>query len=179
MRSLLLLPALLAANPVWAGENESALVYGKNISFSLQAPSGWVMDNQSGIGQGLPVVFYPEGSSWDQGQTVMYANPVDKETPHQTLADFIEADLARFKAESPGLKVRPGRTLTTGDGKTAQVREFQKDRAGNYETVAYIEESKAFVTLALTSRLKRDWMNSNRAFEELIGSYKFVTDQVQ
>ena len=39
---------------------KTGIIYGKNHVFSLTAPDGWVLDNTSGIKQGLYAVFYRE-----------------------------------------------------------------------------------------------------------------------
>jgi hypothetical protein len=49
------------------------IVYGPKAAFSISAPQGWVLDNESGVNQGLPCVLYPKGESWADARTVMYA----------------------------------------------------------------------------------------------------------
>src|SRR4030088_993829 len=59
-------------------DNNSGIIYGQDHVFVLTAPKGWVLDNKSGVSQGLQAVFYPEGSSWKSGTVVMYANAYHK-----------------------------------------------------------------------------------------------------
>src|SRR5438093_8095792 len=49
------------------------IVYGPKAAFNIAAPEGWVLDNTSGVEQGLPCVLYPKGSSWADAKTIMYA----------------------------------------------------------------------------------------------------------
>ena len=49
------------------------IVYGPKAAFNISAPEGWVLDNESGVEQGLPCVLYPKGESWADARTVMYA----------------------------------------------------------------------------------------------------------
>lgn len=58
--------------PEAAKEANSGLIFGKNHAFVLTAPTGWVLDNKSGVTQGLQAVFFPAGSSWKDGAAVMY-----------------------------------------------------------------------------------------------------------
>ena len=38
------------------------IVYGPKAAFNIAAPEGWVLDNESGVEQGLPCVLYPKGT---------------------------------------------------------------------------------------------------------------------
>src|ERR1017187_9021755 len=68
----------------------SGLIYGKNHAYWLTAPKGWILDNKSGVSQGLFAVFYPQGSSWAKSSVVMYTNTSSKEEKGQeTLRQMI------------------------------------------------------------------------------------------
>ncbi|MGB7203627.1 MAG: hypothetical protein WBD16_15375 [Pyrinomonadaceae bacterium] len=156
----------------------TGVIFGRNHAYMLKAPKGWVMDNQSGVSQGLHAVFYPKGSSWDKGIAVMYTNVMAKANEKQSLEDLVDQDIRRFKQNSPNLKIEEGETLTLEKGKSAVVKKFSSDTNGNYETVAYINESKVAVIIVLTSRSKKDYEASLSAFRELVTSYLFITDNV-
>jgi hypothetical protein len=49
------------------------IVYGPKAAFTIKAPEGWVLDNSSGVSQGLPCVLYPKGSTWQEAKTIVYA----------------------------------------------------------------------------------------------------------
>lgn len=156
----------------------TGIIYGRNHAYILKAPKDWVMDNQSGVSQGIHAVFYPKGSSWDKGTAVMYTNVMAKASEKQSLQDLIDEDIRGFKQNSPNLKVEDGETLTLEKGKSAVVKKFTNDANGNYESVAYINEPKVAVIIVLTSRSKKDYEASLAAFRELVASYLFVTDNV-
>src|SRR6184192_582796 len=80
----------------------AGMIFGRNHAYVLSAPKGWVMDNESGVSQGLHAVFYPKGSSWGKGVVVMYTNVMEKRDK-QTVDDVIKNDIADFKANSPNL----------------------------------------------------------------------------
>ncbi len=176
--------ALLSASPAPSesppSELTSGIVYGKNHAFMLSAPKGWVLDNTSGVSQGLHAVFYPVGSSWEESVVVMYANVIHKGARgRRTLQEVIASDEARFRTESPRLVVRSAPTMRTGDGKPAAVKHFSGDRFGNWEAVAYVDEAKVVAVITMTSRKEKPFRESLRAFERLVASYHFMTDQVR
>ena len=156
----------------------TGIIYGQNHAYMLTAPKDWVMDNQSGVSQGIHAVFYPKGSSWNKGIVVMYTNVMAKANEKQSLQDLIDQDIRGFKQNSPNLKIEDGETLTLEKGKSAVVKKFSNDANGNYESVAYISESKVAVIIVLTSRSKKDYEASLSAFRELVASYLFVTDNM-
>jgi hypothetical protein len=67
--ALFFLPVVVAAQNKYPGE----IVYGPKAAFNIAAPERWVLDNESGLEQGLPCVLYPKGESWADARTVMYA----------------------------------------------------------------------------------------------------------
>src|SRR5215212_8811361 len=67
--ALLFVRAEISAQEKYRG----GIVYGPKGAFTISAPEGWVLDNESGVQQGLPCVLYPKGESWAEARTVMYA----------------------------------------------------------------------------------------------------------
>ncbi len=156
----------------------TGIVYGKDHAFSLTAPDDWVLDNNAGRSMGLHAVFYREESSWKNATAVMYANTAHKSVEgNETLKNLIKTDISRFKKNSPGIKIIDAGEVKA-DGKRAVVRKFTGDKWGNYEAVAYIDESKVIVMLVITSRSKKDFQDFYPSFIELIKSYKFLTSDV-
>jgi predicted extracellular nuclease len=179
-------PVKAAASPAPSPEGKSkensdkmnsGILYGPNFSYTLSAPRGWILDNESGVSQGLSAVFYPKGSSWSKGQTVAYTRVV-KKNDQQTVSDIINADINGFRAESSALKIEDAKAIDLGKGKTAIIKYFSGDSHGNYEALAYVDEAKSVVLIVLTARTKQDFDSSLGAFQGLVGSYFFLTDQV-
>ncbi len=174
---LLSVPAF-AQNVSLDTEGASGLVYGEGHSFFVTAPKGWVLDTHSGVDQGLVAVFYPKGSTWATSEATMYVNTRDKVEGTGLLDAFIDSDIARFKVEVPGVKISEGTSLKTKDGKTALVRNFTGGGSGNFETVAYLEESKVFVMIVLSARQLSARDRVLPGFRSLVNSYSFATDNV-
>ena len=174
--------SLLAAQILCAAEKEfgGGIVYGKDHAFLIEAPPGWVLDTQSAASQGIHAVLYPKGSSWSEAPAVMYANMASKKKEGITnVQQLIDLDLAKFKKKNPKIGMTERRPLKTADGKTAQVRLFQGDQWGNREAVAYIDEPAFVAILVLSSRSQADFQESLPAFEKLVASYRFFTNDVR
>jgi len=164
------------AQPDSRGMN-AGIVYGKDHVFAIKAPDGWVLDNQSGVRQGLQAVFYPEGGSWKESKAVMYVNGAGK-SADDTLEKFVERDVAGYREQSPGLKVADDETLPVGGKEKVLVKRFSGDRGGSYEAVAYVEESKVVVIIALHARTREEFESALPAFRKLVSSYRFISDKV-
>lgn len=155
----------------------TGLLYGNNHSYYLTAPVGWIIDNQSGREDGMNAVFYPKGSSWADGETVMYTTFVNFDSiKKETIRDIISGDSARFHQASPQSRVKKQTPVEIGKNKKAVIYSFSME--GNYETVAYLEEKKGIVVIVLSSKNKNGPVNNNKAFESLLKSYRFLTDKV-
>jgi len=157
----------------------SGIVYGRDHSFILTAPPGWILDNSSGVSQGLHAVFFPRGSSWQDGIVVMYARVVHKDQDqNKTMRKVIQNDIASFKKASNNSTVRGGPSISTKDSKKAVIKYFYDAENDNHEAVAYIDESKVVVILVLSSRVKEEYEKSLSAFKELVTSYYFLSKKV-
>jgi len=154
--------------------NKEGIIYGPHHEFEVTAPDGWVIDNQAGISDGLHAVFYPEGGSWKESKTVMYANGVEKNG--RNIKQFIEDDVKSFKDKTG--EIKDGAPLSTEDGKKAYVKYFLKEENGNYEAIAYIDEKYVVVIIALSARNEQGFNRSYPAFKELVASYKFISDKI-
>ena len=157
----------------------SGIVYGKEHSFTLSAPDGWILDNSSGVSQGLHAVFFPTGSSWKDGIVVMYARVIHKDAGrNKTTGRVIKDDIATFKSASSESTVKEGSSISTSDNKKAVIKYFYDAQNKNHEAVAYINESKVVVILVLSSRSREDYEKSLTAFKDLVASYYFVAEKV-
>lgn len=181
MKKIFLLAIVLLlfsySNSPASEEGNAGIIYGDNHAFIVEPPEGWVLDSQSGVSQGLYAVFYPLGLSWSTSNAVMYVNTAAREGS-QSVSSFIDEDVARFKKDSPDIQVERGKPITTGDGKTAEVRYFSNDQRGNSEAVAYVPEDTIFALIVLTARTRDAFDSARPAFNKLVKSYIFVTKDV-
>ena len=172
--------ALAQDNVIGTDQLRSGLVYGRGYVLAITAPSGWVLDNSSGTGQGLNAVFYPHGSSWEQSLSVMYVNVVPKKNgASQSLQQIVYTDLSELKTKSPKLIVTNADGLLTGAKHQAVVRYLSGTSGGNWEAVAYINEKKIVTEIVLSARNQAQFKASLPVFRQLVGSYHFLTNKVK
>jgi hypothetical protein len=156
-------------------DSHTGMLYGKNHVFAVSSPKGWVLDNQSGVSQGVHAVFYPIGGSWKNSPTVMYAHGNAKDSIPETIETFISNDSVSFVERDPSIKILDAPILKTKRGNPAIVKWFFYSQ---FEAVAYIDESKSVAMIVMTARTEEEFKNNYPAFEELVGSYWFISDVV-
>jgi hypothetical protein len=158
----------------------TGIIYGQNHAYALTAPEGWVLDNSSGVSEGLHAVFYPAASSWAGAATVMYTNVALCDlSKKEKIEDIMKYDIEKFRQDSPNLRVEKKEGIGVCNGRRkARVVYFSCDRYGHHEAVAYIPENKVVVMIVMRSRNKKEFDSSLKAFEELVKSYNFITDKV-
>ena len=161
-----------------ADGTDGTILMGRHYSFILKEPNEWVMDGRTAKSQGLQSVLYKAGSSWKAAVVVMYVRVLYKDKTQPTLERVIADDVNDFLKQSRDSKVSDSRSLSTRDKKQAVVKEFYDGANKNYESVAFIDEPKVVVIVALSSRTKDEFDKSIPAFQALVGSYFFVKELV-
>lgn len=160
-------------------EEGRGIIYGKDHAFSLQAPKGWVLDNESAVQQGLHAVFYPKGESWADSTVMAYARGKPKTADMATAEDVAKAVVKDFQANgSPNYASKHVKTLKTDSGREAIIYHFTGDEFGNTEAVAYFVEEKSINFLVFNSRDPKVFADSLDVFEALAKSYVFIGDKV-
>jgi len=162
-----------------AEECGTCILYGKDHAFAMTAPKGWVLDNKSGVGQGLHQVFYPLGYSWASSPVIAYSRARSKDAQIQTIEDQVADTLNDFKSTSPNIKAEAVEAIPLKEGKIAKVFHFTGDQWNNYEAVAYIDEKKTINFVVLSSRSKEWFDKAQTAFRGIMESYTFISDSVE
>jgi hypothetical protein len=158
---------------------KTGIIYGNNHAFSLTAPNGWVLDNKSGINQGLHAVFYRKGESWEKAETIMYANTASLEdNAHRTLDQLIKFDLDDFKNNYSDIKITDGKDILINGSVIAKIKYLSGKSYGNYEAMAYIDAGKNGIMIIMSSRTQDGFEKSLTAFEDMVKSYFFMADKV-
>ena len=181
MKKLFIILILLSFKLLIFGQDNmnTGIIYGDDHVYSLTAPEGWVLDNSSGVEQGLYAVFYKIGDSWDKAETVMYTNTASlKDKAHKTLEQLIKYDLDNFKKEYFDIEIIDAQDIVIKENVIAKVKYLSGKSYGNYESIAYINGSKTGVMIVMSARTKQGFDDSLRAFESLVKSYLFMTDQL-
>ena len=79
---------------------QAAIIYGEGGAFSILPPKGWELDSESGASLKASVVLYPEGGSWENSKSVMYAYVTGRTRKSKTLQialeEFVKGDIELF-----------------------------------------------------------------------------------
>lgn len=171
----LALPVLARAAPTTPSKvpEGGGIVYGKELGVVVSAPDGWIFDAESGVDQGLSAVMYPTGSTWADAVSVMYVN-VSQLKPGETLADFIEGDVASFKEKSATLEVKTAEPVSLEGGAKAEVRLYSGDAWNNYEAVAYASQGNSVAIFVLSCRTAEAFAKSVPAFRHMVAGSSLV-----
>jgi hypothetical protein len=166
---------LVGASAVWAqGQLEgSGIPYGDEIGALVQAPKGWIFDNQSGVSQGLHCVMYPQGYSWRTAGEVIYVS-IGKLKSGQTLEDFVGVDASDFRKKSPGIEIVPLEPITLASGQKALVRGFTGDQFGNHECIAYAQLGQSVASFVLSCRDKDGYDKSAGPFKGMVAQAELI-----
>ena len=152
-------------------------MYGKDHALFVTAPEGWVLDNSSGVSQGLYAVLYPKGGNWDKSLTIMYVNSASKKIQdNESTENLISFDSLNFLNNFKDGEIKSLPDLKSEYGKEIKILSFTYS---NYELVAYINEPKKIALIIMTSRDKSDFEENINVFYELVKSYRFMTSDVK
>jgi hypothetical protein len=161
-------------------EGGAGILYGPNYWFSLEAPAGWVLDNQSAVSQGLHAVFYPAGSSWADAPVVFYGNARGITPLEKTAEQMAHADIADFRAS--GSTDYAGHFVENWilrEGRVAQIWKFEGDKRDSFEAIAYVAERKTINFIVMSAHTKKDRDAAWPQFRQLVLSYQYLGDDVR
>jgi hypothetical protein len=160
-------------------ENGYGIIRGPGFAFSLKSPDGWVIDSKSGVGQGLPAVFYPKGGSWEKSPVVAYARSRPRTQKVLSIEDAVKFLTETFHNEGFNkYQAEYVKTIRTDAGKDAVIYHFSGDKWGDYEATAYFLEGKTIDFVTLSARNEKDFRDSLPAFEKLATSYTFLPEKI-
>src|SRR5437764_9928958 len=165
---LLVLPARVPAQEKYP----AGIVHGPKAGFNINAPEGWVVDNEAGKEQGMPCVLYPKGSSWSNAKTVMYANMAGAE--FEGVNAFVEMAIKEMKAKhgTPKEKIAFGKTK---DGHDYFINEYPATKAySQWERVGYVQLPQGVAFIVLTSRDKASYQKDSGQLEKVVKTLVYV-----
>lgn len=165
------------SGPVRAEVEKSAQTCESQICFywwpKLPAVKGWHQDLNESYELGANVLV-PDGSSFSDAETVMYAEALYKPRVPDiaSVAALIDGDKQKFLDHRPGLKIVESKGQATGDGKILRSFEYIPGRQGDWEQVSYGEEGDFYLIFTVSSRTKTGYTHSVSAYEGLIQGYR-------
>lgn len=142
MRMLLVAMVVMISGLARAG----LVIWGEGFMLTVQEPSGWVASSDAGRVDGLPVVLFQKGRTWQNSPVVMYARVV--RTP-KDLASFIAADELSFQSNCPSIQIS-----TVGPAE----RRFacSSGSAPNMELVHYARVAPGILVWVMSARTGKD-----------------------
>jgi hypothetical protein len=165
--------AILASDSISAQENyRGGIVYGPKAAFNINAPEGWVLDNESGAQQGLPCVLYPKGESWADARTIMYAKIAS--TQYEDVNAFVAMAIKEMAKThgKPKEKIVSGKTH---DGHDYFINEYPASKTyAQWERVAYVQLPHAVAYIVLSSRDKPSYQNDSGALEGALKTFIYL-----
>lgn len=156
---------------IWVGG--TGMLFGDEHAFFFTAPDGWLLDNKSGVNQGLYMVFYPTAFTWANSPVIAYGRTSGKDGDIQSVQDQVERTVAEFRAHgNPDYVSKKGTPIDLPDGKRVHVYYFEGDQWGNYEAAGYIEEKDTINFLVFNARKKETFERYLGDFKQMLQSYK-------
>ena len=153
-------------------EGQSGLVYADSTSFWVDAPRGWVLDAESGRGDGAIAVLYRQGESWRAGEAVMYANAFTPKSGFSAVIPaVVRSDSARWAGQVPDLVYTVRDSVRTMGGAFAHMRTFRSTATQHFDTVAYLQADGRVWVLVLTARSLAAHEAASADFVSLVKSY--------
>jgi hypothetical protein len=153
------------------------IVYGPKAAFNINAPEGWVLDNQAGAEQGLPCVLFPKGSSWADAKTIMYAKIAS--TQFEDVNAFVATAIKEMKAKhgTPKEKIASGKTH---DGHDYFINEYPATKSySQWERVAYVQLPHAVAYIVLSSRDEPNYRKDSGALQEVLKTFVYLEPRAE
>lgn len=171
---ILAIATFLVVFSVNAGITEGGrgMLFGTDHAFAVTAKSGWVLDNQSGVGQGLHMVFYPKGETWLNSPVIIYGRAV----PAAEVADVkthVENTVSEFRKNgSPNYSGEKQPPLVLKNGRKTELYFYSGDQWGNYEAAVYFREDDTINYLVFNSRSKENFDKYLKDFQQIASTYQ-------
>lgn len=152
-------------------EGGRGVLFGSDHTFSFTAIEDWVIDNQSGVKQGLHMIFYPKDQTWRDSPIIMYGRAIPLSSS-PSITSQVETTVSEFRRNgNANYKAEEKHFITLNGGKQAKIYHFSGDKWGNYEAVAYIKEIDTINYLVFNSRSKEHFDKYLHSFYKIVQSY--------
>lgn len=155
-------------------DEASVLMYRDGSGFFIDVPKGWVIDQEAGKRGGTCCVYYPQGSTFNDADTIMYPNIATKREGQRTLDEFMKSDLSRFLEHEPAMKYENAQDILLQNKRIAKIRLFHGVNRGSSEAVAYIDEEKIVALFVMSSRSERAFNESMPLFRSAVKTYTYM-----
>ena len=168
--SALQLFILCSAQISQQGQFPAGIIYGTKAAYKIDAPKNWILDNKSGISQGLPCVLYVNGFTWENSPVIMYAKIAG--TNFDNMDSFIAFAIKEFKREDSNFYYKE---LKKGniDSTNYVIMDYRGGPYNSHERVVYIQMKKAVGYIVFSAQNRDDFIKYSDAIFEVVNSYKY------
>ena len=127
----------------------AGIIYGPKAAFKIDAPSGWILDNKSGLSNGLHCVLYLNKYSWKDSPVVMYAKIAS--TEFENVDTFIVFAIKSYLKQDSNFIYNKYATKKINEKDSAIIYDYYGGPYYNFERVAYIQVPKAVCYIVFSS----------------------------
>ena len=154
-----------------AQPSAGGIVYGPKGAFNISAPKSWKLDPTAGSRENLPCVLYPEGSTWETADPVMYAKIAS--TIYEDYEAFAKDAVADMKKKRPGFTMKRVASGKTAGGLPYFINEYPPSASyKRSERVAYIQLPKAVAYIVFTADDRTSYRKQQGALDEAVKSLR-------
>lgn len=143
----------LAARPAQAIEldgGEGCMPYGKDWSFAVTLPEGWLGECSAEQTHGVTVAAWPAGATWPNAPALLYVTTTRREG--RSLDEVMAADREEYRRHAPdGLITADSPVPLALIKSSLPVVRTQDGHSGRTELVAYGETPQVVVLMVLTA----------------------------
>jgi hypothetical protein len=155
---------------------ESGYAHGSDHCYYFQTPAGWQMDNHSAAAAGVPMVFYPQGATWQSAEVAMYTRPAPPLRGTDAIKAQVEDVIAMYRRASESVTAKQARQVKTRSGALGQLWAFSGYRNGGTELAVYFLGPKTVNYLVAQVPRGASVEKAKQTLVELASSYREGTD---
>jgi hypothetical protein len=124
--------------------------YGKDWSFAVTVPEGWVGECSAEETHGVTVALWPEGAKWPEAPGLLYVTTTRRNG--RPLSEVMSADRAEYLRHAPGSSATPDAPAALARLKlSVPVVRTEVTANGRAELIAYGETPNVVVLIVLTA----------------------------
>ncbi len=173
---LFLLTIYLASYSYANGQEKTPeinVVYGDKHIFTIQTPIGWTNDKEFAKKIGLVNFFYSSVDTLVKQKSYMYANGYDKNPSGQSLQNFIDNDLKKYKMKYPEFKFERIEVGLSGGIKNGQLYSFSNLHDRYREEILFTESNEAIIVFSFSATTESDYKKYQSVFDSFVSSFVY------
>ena len=149
---------------------KSGAIYNSLGAYIIDAPKNWVLDNESGVGQGLHCVLYLKGSTWADSPVIMYGQ-IESDSGI-TIKSFVDFAMKDYLKEDPKFQHKLVKTLKAENKYDCEIYDNHGGMYNSYERVAYIQIKGSVCYIVFSSKTKEDFLKYADSIYDVVKSFK-------